>query len=120
MIKATITWVDQLRRKLSSIDLNYVDNLWIKRWIITLQWEARIESPIDKWNLRNLIQYEAQENIWFVRSLAPYSIFVHEGTKFIKKPNPYMIRAKENKEQDIFQDYYDILQNHLNKIWLSN
>jgi hypothetical protein len=144
MLNITIQWVNELRSKLSAIDLQYVDKIWIKTSTLAIQSEARKEAPVDFGTLRNLIQYENLNNVWFVRSLAPYSIYVHEWTgiyarnwNWKKKPrsfkakngmwyktkwtkaNPFMERAKENKQDQIIQDYKDILQHHINKIWLN-
>lgn len=57
MLKVDIHGIDDLRRKLSYLDLRRVDSVWVKRSTITLQREARIEAPVDTGNLRNKISY---------------------------------------------------------------
>ena len=62
----------------------------------------KTETPVDTGNLRRGIRadyYPMRASIW--PHDAPYAIFVHEGTKYIKNANPFMDRGISNSENDI-------------------
>ena len=122
MLEISVVWVEELRKKLSDIDLKRIDSMWIKEGTLELQREAKLNIPpnVDTGNMRRQVLFENLADVWYVRAEAPYSIYIHEGTKYFHKPNPFMKKAKENRQDAIVQHYKDLLTEHIAKLWLSN
>ena len=95
--------------------------MWIKSSTVKLQRAAKENIPPnwDTWEMERHVVYENLKDIWFVRTEAPYSIFIHEGTKFFKRPNPFMTRALEENEDSLIEGYKTLLRNHIKQLWLS-
>lgn len=146
MLNISLEGVEKLQKKLTTIWLEKVGSIWVKWWTIHIQGEARKEVPVRDWNLRNQILYRNEWPIGFVEALAPYSIYVHEGTGVYarnggwrttpwlykdkksnqyfwtmwQRPNPFMERTVDNNREKVVNEYRNILQAYLDKQWLSN
>lgn len=66
-------------------------NVGIKKATILLQGEARKEAPVKTGFLRNRITSQTMPLKGIIRSRAPYSIFVHEGTR------PHIIEVRRKR-----------------------
>lgn len=68
---------------------------------VRIQREAKIEAPVLTGNLRSQIRFtNLQDGRGVVGSYVQYSVYVHEGTKFMKA-NPFMERALIASKADI-------------------
>ena len=129
-----VWWIDPKR-------LIQVVNSWIRKSILTIEWKAKEETPVDVWVLRNAYRTRFWNLRWEIYNTAFYAKFVHDWTsphavsveeirkwatrkglnpfmvaKWIKKrwtrSNPFMKRTMDATEPKII----NIMQNELNKL----
>lgn len=85
----------------SSSNVKKTINRWIKKIIFFLQWEAIVFTPVDTWLLRNSFKQTFWDLFWELFNIRKYWIFVHEWTRYIKKPKPFMTKAVNENQWKI-------------------
>jgi hypothetical protein len=125
-VKYKIEWLEELLKRFWQVKMQQVLNTWIKKSIIYVEWEAKKETPVDKWQLRNSYQTQFGNLTWKLYTTVKYAPFVHEWTasytivpvrkkwlasksqfywKKVNHPwiksNPWLTRTKEKTEQPI-------------------
>lgn len=148
VIAARIIGTEQIQKKLNKLwkeDLEKARTRWLKEATILIEWEAKIQAPVDKWILRKYIRSKVSGDQWLVYNNVAYAIFVHEWTKpheivihpkekkalfrkgaehpFKKtvvhhpwtKANPFFTRAVDNKKSEVLQRFEAIVESFMNK-----
>lgn len=117
---------NRLWKSIYDADIKQALNRWVKKSVITLEREAKIETPVDTGILRNSFTSELQELQGKLINFREYGIYVHEWTGIYakngngrktprfytdsqgngritrgQKPNPFMDRALANSEEKI-------------------
>ena len=96
--------IDWLQEFIDKIDdkpeIRTALNTWIKKVVFFLEWEAKVFTPVDTWFLRNSFRQKYWNLKWKLYNIRKYSIFVHEGTRFIKS-NPFMTKTIEKSWKEV-------------------
>ena len=110
MIKIDVQGMAGIAKKLDNENLKGKLETAITKVAFLLQREAKIEAPVRTGFLRNHILVNTKSNLLSeVVSMAPYSVYVHEGTKN-QKANPYMQRAVDIASDAIKKTLSDVFK----------
>lgn len=107
-------WLDWLIRKLWEITLRKSLNRSIKKSIILLERNAKIETPVRTWLLRNSYETKFEDLTWTLRNFREYAPAVHFW--YWQRPNPFMERAVAKTEWNIQKIFENDLYNLLDKL----
>lgn len=110
-----VTWFNELLASLKKSDVKRSINVGITKSLMVLEREAKIQTPVDTWVLRNSYKQEQSSLIGKLINFREYGIYVHEWTRFMVG-NPFMQRAIDNSESTIemiFSKEIDLLLQQL-------
>jgi len=100
MLNIQIKNLDEFLKKFWELDVKKTLNTSVKKSVIFLEWEAKKETPIDTWLLRNSYETFFSSLKWKLVNTRKYWVYVHEWTKYIRW-NPFMTRAAEKSENKV-------------------
>lgn len=93
-------------------------NIAISKTILLLLGEARKNTPVDTGFLRETgMQTTFGELIGVLENVAPYAVYVHDGTKFMEA-RPFFeiaIQSSESQVNDFFNQALENITNQLAK-----
>lgn len=124
-----IKGIDEFLQRIWELSVQKVINGSIKKSIISTEREARIETPVDLWELRRAYSTSFSNLEWRLWNYKSYAQFVHDWHKqtpgryvwaigkrlkanFVKW-NPFMQRAIDNTEPKIEQIFRDDIEKFL-------
>lgn len=74
-------WLEDMQQQYWSNVVKDFMNTAIKKSIIILEWEAKKETPVDRWQLRASFQTRFTDLKWVLYNPSKYALFVQYGTK---------------------------------------
>jgi len=105
--------LDDFLMKLGKMTFEKSLNKSIKKGIITVEWNAKKETPVDTGLLRRSYETSFTRLTWEIRNYREYALEVHQGTRY-QKANPYFNRWIDNSRDKIKQffenDLIELLQ----------
>jgi len=140
-INIQIKWLSEIQKQYWSWIVNEYLNRWIKKSVLALEREMKIETPVDRGILRSAYQSQFFDLKWILLNPTQYALYVNDWTRphtppfqvisdranrhwmnpwavrmSIKKKgtkaNPYLDRAID-KTEDIIDDIFDKTLNDL-------
>lgn len=111
MLDIQFDWLNDFVQKIMKYDWRKAINSAISKSIFVIEREAKIQTPVDTWILRNSYITEFDDLIWRLINTREYWLYVHEWTRFFQW-NPFIQRAVENTDEKvtmIFSKEYDDL-----------
>lgn len=114
MLEINVNNIDDLKKNLNKINFKNSLKKASGRSLIYLEWEAKKETPIDTWVLRN--SYEIDNNTfwyWKLNNFREYAEYVHSR-------NPYMLRAGDKAKPRIIKIFEQEVAHTIktSNIWL--
>ena len=112
----SVEWLDDFLKKLWQLTFEKSLNKSIKKAILMVERNSKIETPVDTGMLRRSYDREFRNLEWEIRNYRQYWLYVHEGTKYQKK-NPFFQRWIDKTDiSNIFeQDLIDLLTDLTNE-----
>lgn len=100
-VELKVSWLKEFINKVSNKwEVTIALNIGIKKSLFFLEAEAKTFTPVDTWVLRNSYRESFWNLTWKIFNFRKYSIFVHEGTRFIKS-NPFMTKTVEKAWKEV-------------------
>lgn len=92
--KYNVEWLDWFLKKLGQLTFENNLDQSVKKAVLTVERQSKINTPVDTWLLRNSYQTSFMWLQWEIRNYREYAMYVHEWTKY-QKSQPFMRNAIE-------------------------
>ena len=99
-----IQWMDELLKKIGEMSVSKMLNKSIRKAIFLTEREAKLNTPVDTWVLRNSYETQFQELEWRLRNFREYWPIVEERQGFLSRtltevePKVYRLFEKDIEE----------------------
>lgn len=104
-------WLDELLKKLWALTLQKTLDKSIKTSIFLAEREAKLNTPVDTWLLRNSYESKFRPLEWTLRNFREYAPYVENRVWFLAETEKLI----ENRVQKIFEDDIKAMLTELTK-----
>lgn len=95
-----IDFDQEILQRIKRAKLNRSLNKAIKKSVFTIERQAKIETPVDTWVLRNSYTETFDNLVWTLTNFREYWFYVHEWI-WMRRANPFMQRALDKTERQV-------------------
>lgn len=95
-----IDFENEILQRIKKAKLNRSLNNAVRKSIFTIERQAKIETPVDKWVLRNSYEETFDNLVWTLTNFREYWFYVHEWIG-MRRANPFMQRALDKTERKV-------------------
>lgn len=81
VVNVRIEWLDKIQKEYWSWIVKEYINDWIKKSLLVLEREMKIQSPIDRWVLRSSFQSQFFDLKWVLLNPTNYAMYVNDWTR---------------------------------------